>query len=124
MIINLLCSTSTTKLTKQLPQVYYIILFFFHEWAKNIIYYTFFFHERAKNIKTKQYGNWYQADIQKEKNRIKRRGRSCISRRKNKNKNREELGDCGFQGRKHGHGHDTDTITTQWHKQFLKKYNI
>ena len=52
--------------------------------------------------------------FKRKKNRIRRRGRSCISRRKNnKNKNREELGDCGFQGRKHGHGHDTDTITTQ-----------
>ena len=78
-----------------------------------ISYIILFFHERAKNIKTKQYGNWYQADIQKGKNRIRRRGRSYISRRKIKNKNREELGDCGFQGRKHGHEHDTDTITTQ-----------
>ena len=32
--ISLSSSTTTTKVTKQLPQIYYIILFFFHEWAK------------------------------------------------------------------------------------------
>ena len=45
---------------------------------------------------TQQYGNWYEADIQKGKNRIRRKSQEGYyfkekTSRKNKNKNREEL---------------------------------
>ena len=65
--ISLLYSTSTTKVTKQLP---------------HILYHTFFFHEWAKNMRTLQHGNWYQ-------------GARWVNVSRRKNKNREELGGCG-----------------------------
>ena len=57
-------------------------------------------------MKTQQYGNWYEVDIQKGKNKIRRRRRSwmgyCFREKKpRKNKNREELGGCGFLDKLH-----------------------
>ena len=75
----MLCSTSTTKVTKQLPQVNYIVLFF-HEWTKNG-------HEWTKNGHSR-FGNWYQVDIQRAKNKIKRRWVSYFLGRKNQEKNK------------------------------------
>ena len=53
--ISLLYSTSTTKVTKQLP---------------HILYHTFFFLSRM-NMRTLQHDNGYQADSKREKNRIR-----------------------------------------------------
>ena len=56
-------------------------------------------------MRTWQYGNWYQEVIQKGQNRIRRSWVGyCFKEkksRKNKNKNREELGGYGFHDKLH-----------------------